>query len=453
MTAAAARALTIFAALLLVMTAGQGCSPPARYRVLSFIFDGVPVPEGTGAAAALSTSGTKPPAAPKTVVSRHAPYVKKQCAACHTPMTNTLVAAVPELCFSCHKMGQLEKRYVHAPALAGFCRLCHDPHASRHPFLLLAPPRQMCFYCHNPEDVAKNRVHEDEQAPCTQCHNPHADNRYFLADALAGTAAPSPLPPGAEGVKTARAEPAGPLPVTSSPPAAAVLPPSGGVTASEAPPPGEEPQSSDASLPQSLATLLELWQLDDLAAEARGWTVFNFQARLLPKYFDGVDSFALPGLAFVAVPATEQALRAWNLPCLVREEDGKGGGRFVVLSALVGDRAIVLGPGGERIDIPISLWMKQLSGDLAFLAPVEAVPAALYPGEQGPAVLALQEQLQRTGFLDGQPSAAYDAATADAVRALQGSVGLAQDGIAGRQVRLRLLVLDGRTIPLLGEQR
>ena len=106
-------------------------------------------------------------------------------------MTNTLIATVPDLCFGCHKMGQKEKRYVHAPALAGFCKLCHEPHLSRYPFLLIAPPRQMCFYCHNPEDIARNKAHTDDQAPCTQCHNPHADRRYFLRSDPAGTPPPA----------------------------------------------------------------------------------------------------------------------------------------------------------------------------------------------------------------------------------------------------------------------
>jgi len=192
LTSAANRALLTLVALLLVLPAGPGCAPGTRYRVLSFLFDGVPPPEGTPAPT--SASGKPQTPAKKTIISRHAPYAKKQCTGCHTPMTNTLIAAVPELCFGCHKMALKEKRYVHAPSLAGFCRLCHDPHSSSNPYLLLAPPRKMCFYCHNPEDVAKNTAHADDQAPCTQCHNPHADTRYFLR----ATAAEAPAP--AQGV-------------------------------------------------------------------------------------------------------------------------------------------------------------------------------------------------------------------------------------------------------------
>ena len=195
---APSRALLVFATLLLVVPAGNGCAPATRYQVLSFLFDGVPPPEGTEATPGPGVAGKTRSPAPKSVPTVHAPYAKKQCGVCHMPFTNNLTATVPELCFGCHKMGHEQKRYVHAPSLAGFCRLCHDPHASRHPFLLLAEPRQMCFYCHNPEDVAKNKAHEDELAPCTRCHDPHADNRYFLRAAAAGTTVPESGAPAAD---------------------------------------------------------------------------------------------------------------------------------------------------------------------------------------------------------------------------------------------------------------
>ena len=219
MKAAATRVLLTLAALLLIVPAGPGCAPATRYRVLSFFFDGVPLPEGMAPAAQTAGPGTSTQPAVKAVISKHPPYAKKQCSGCHTPMTNVLIAPVPDLCFICHKMGLKEKRYVHAPALAGFCRLCHDPHISRHPYLLLAEPRDMCFYCHNPEDIAKNPVHVDDKAPCTQCHDPHADNRFFLRVELAG--APAGAPPPA-------VQPLSPLPPPAAQPLLSPLLPAGG---------------------------------------------------------------------------------------------------------------------------------------------------------------------------------------------------------------------------------
>jgi predicted CXXCH cytochrome family protein len=189
--AAAKRALPTLAALLIAVFAGNGCAPATRYHVLSFFFDGVPPPEETGTTAAAGAGVKATPSSKKIVVSKHAPYEKKQCVGCHSYMTNTLTAPIPELCFGCHKMGQQEKRYIHAPAVSGLCRTCHEPHSSPNPFLLLKPPRQMCLYCHNAEDVAKNKGHTDDQAPCTKCHDVHADIRFFLRSDSAGTPPPA----------------------------------------------------------------------------------------------------------------------------------------------------------------------------------------------------------------------------------------------------------------------
>jgi predicted CXXCH cytochrome family protein len=178
-------------AAIVLAAALAGCSGESRYRTLSFFFDGVPPPPGSKPAE--TASGQSAAESSKVAYVKHAPYAKRQCDGCHVPSTNNLIAQPPALCLRCHKMELEKKRHVHAPALAGFCRLCHDPHGSRHPALLNAAPREMCLYCHNAEDIAKNPTHAREpEAPCTQCHNPHADNRYFLREAVpaAGETAP-----------------------------------------------------------------------------------------------------------------------------------------------------------------------------------------------------------------------------------------------------------------------
>ena len=212
---------------------------------------------------------------------------------------------------------------------------------------------------------------------------------------------------------------------------------------------GGPQRSPDTSLTEPLAALLELWRLNDLAAKVRHRTVFTVEAKQLPLSFDVLDSFGIPGMAFVTAPATEESVRAWNLPCLAREESGKFGPRFVVLSALAGERAVVVGPGGVRDELPLADWVKRLGGTLVILAPEQAIPAALQPGDRGPAVLELQRELRRAAFLRTAPDGVYGKRTASAVRALQGSLGLEQTGVAGRATRLRLLRLDGRAVPLL----
>lgn len=62
--------------------------------------------------------------------------------------------------------------------------------------------------------------------------------------------------------------------------------------------------------------------------------------------------------------------------------------------------------------------------------------SALYRrGDNGPAVLALQEQLSSTGYWLGTPDGGYGHLTQQAVYALQKSHGLVRDGIAGPKVR------------------
>jgi lipoprotein-anchoring transpeptidase ErfK/SrfK len=55
----------------------------------------------------------------------------------------------------------------------------------------------------------------------------------------------------------------------------------------------------------------------------------------------------------------------------------------------------------------------------------------LYPGDEGPAVRALQERLDDLGFWPGPIDGAYGDATMHAVTAAQKTAGLVRDGVAG----------------------
>ncbi|WP_220432799.1 L,D-transpeptidase family protein, partial [Raoultella terrigena] len=57
----------------------------------------------------------------------------------------------------------------------------------------------------------------------------------------------------------------------------------------------------------------------------------------------------------------------------------------------------------------------------------------LRPGDSGPAVLELQQQLSSLGYWLGTPDGNYGDLAIQAVMALQGSAGLGRDGIAGPQ--------------------
>ncbi len=70
-------------------------------------------------------------------------------------------------------------------------------------------------------------------------------------------------------------------------------------------------------------------------------------------------------------------------------------------------------------------------------APV-ASAAALKPGMEGAAVLALRDRLIRMGYLPMRASARYDAALQRAVQRFQANQGLTPDGIAGRETLDRI---------------
>src|SRR4051794_35297660 len=73
-------------------------------------------------------------------------------------------------------------------------------------------------------------------------------------------------------------------------------------------------------------------------------------------------------------------------------------------------------------------------------------PPLLRPGDHGPDVLALQQELVSHGFWLGATDANYSDATTHAVVAFQKSVGLARDGVAGPNTR-KALKAAARLVP------
>ena len=102
---------------------------------------------------------------------------KKECSECHTSIYNKfmheaaedcstcheavekkhpkkgvksfkLVDKVPDLCFTCHEENAV-KKYLHAPSSEGECLMCHNPHSSRKPGLLIKNnTSKLCAECH-----------------------------------------------------------------------------------------------------------------------------------------------------------------------------------------------------------------------------------------------------------------------------------------------------------------
>ncbi|NIA20532.1 MAG: hypothetical protein GWP05_00880 [Anaerolineaceae bacterium] len=193
--------------LLLAFLVYTGCSEATRYRTLSFFFDGVPPPEGMEPRTPEKVVGpwgvpvdpnapNLPPrfsegrpekeAQPEAVY-YHEPYKKRRCVSCHTPERSyAMVTPIPGLCMKCHSdvFPREASDWVHGPAAAGGCQLCHRGHEAPNRNLLPKPEPDLCWTCHQASRVLSRPYHVDTgRQKCSACHDPHvAGNRLLLAD-------------------------------------------------------------------------------------------------------------------------------------------------------------------------------------------------------------------------------------------------------------------------------
>ncbi len=149
--------------------------------------------------------------------------------------------------------------------------------------------------------------------------------------------------------------------------------------------------------------------------------------------------FAAHGLACEHLRPAAQQLLAINLPGLVRMRDGESRIWMALLRA--DEETVTLAAeGARRVTATLSEFNQYYDGEL--LAPWnDPAPDAsvLLPGQQGPKVASLKEQLRALKRLAADNiSDVYDKETELAVKAIQTEAGLTADGKAGRQVRLAL---------------
>jgi predicted CXXCH cytochrome family protein len=187
-----------------VLAAGvllAGCAQDTAYRIASFLFDGVPAPavsaehppgsaieDGDRDADARDRPDTSSSEGRQEVPSVaeaaaaltvHAPYAGGACSSCHDPDNSfRLLREGSELCAGCHTRVLTGKAVVHLPAAAD-CLICHAPHNSPQPRLLLQPVELLCMQCHEREGLEE--VH-GEIADCRSCHNPHESDEASLLD-------------------------------------------------------------------------------------------------------------------------------------------------------------------------------------------------------------------------------------------------------------------------------
>ncbi|RME95798.1 MAG: hypothetical protein D6766_02310 [Verrucomicrobia bacterium] len=179
--------------LLLGMLLGS-CSPERKQAWLEFFFDGVPDPNApaptqarpgarvTPAQQALSNALSQA-AQRRARGSVHPPFAERQCQKCHqSRFSQNLKLPREELCFSCHATFMGDRPWQHSPALAGACLMCHHPHRTERPHLLLVEGAPLCLQCHEVRDLSRIPPHADPlKRTCYKCHDPHGgDHPYFL---------------------------------------------------------------------------------------------------------------------------------------------------------------------------------------------------------------------------------------------------------------------------------
>lgn len=181
----------LFVSALAGFVASAACSSTTRYRVLSFLFDGVPPPGSVPSTTTSSGSGRRgadggieapAPTAPVRIFS-HTPFRDNRCGGCHDTNSGQLVRRIEEgLCLTCHSAMIAPTRFLHGPVAVSDCTTCHHYHSSPYPNLLLKDATATCLQCHDGDDLAAGDYHAAMgQRSCIDCHNPHGgEDRFFL---------------------------------------------------------------------------------------------------------------------------------------------------------------------------------------------------------------------------------------------------------------------------------
>ncbi|MCC6676433.1 MAG: hypothetical protein IT436_04755 [Phycisphaerales bacterium] len=166
-----ARVLIAFGVAAALGLAWAGCQvTPNNYKLLSFLFDGVPDPALAGPAG--NTAGQD--IRKSKTYSIHKPFEQEQCDACHAGGLQP-TRQDSSRCLQCHADRTTEFAYMHGPVAAAACMWCHAPHESAFAHLLRDTDRKVCAQCHTPEMLSAEQVpeHADESRACLDCHTGH----------------------------------------------------------------------------------------------------------------------------------------------------------------------------------------------------------------------------------------------------------------------------------------
>jgi len=187
-------AVAVTAAVLAAAIGSACATPEQKYRVLNFLFDGVPplhasetLRAETGPGEVVTAEAIRWRLNPVQWIV-HDPYDGDDCGECHaSELSNELVAPQQELCWNCHDQDDFWGEVLHGPVAAGRCDGCHDPHRARFESLLIVEPAVLCDRCHDQSTFPSVNEHRAEQGDdCIECHDPHAADRDFMLREDAG---------------------------------------------------------------------------------------------------------------------------------------------------------------------------------------------------------------------------------------------------------------------------
>lgn len=165
------------------------CTRETQYKVLSFVFDGVPdftkskEVNLNDSIAKIGHNEQEILLAENLNFSKHSPFREKNCSGCHDPQVfGKLVDDIPKLCFNCHSEYFEQYTVTHGPSGAGECMICHEPHSSKFPHLQRFDGQGVCLNCHDKDLILQSKFHGSiEDQACSNCHDPHGgEAKSFL---------------------------------------------------------------------------------------------------------------------------------------------------------------------------------------------------------------------------------------------------------------------------------
>jgi predicted CXXCH cytochrome family protein len=189
----------------------SSCDKYTRYKVRTFFFTGVPHPDEE---AKVVETGLSPEELSRKKIDEffvpsyvHGPYAAQQCYHCHSTsksatfrgsakgptktiksiqeVAGRLVMPLKQLCIDCHTGKSVESAFfkgywIHGPVSDGICTVCHNPHKSPYPYMLVkGNAKDMCSSCHASGFIMEIEEHKKDE-DCTNCHNPHIGKNRFL---------------------------------------------------------------------------------------------------------------------------------------------------------------------------------------------------------------------------------------------------------------------------------